>query len=89
MFTTKDRKFLSACGILADPEPAPAPDEIDGTCDLLLAEGIPVTAENWMNLQFAGRPPAIGDVDGEVLAELPDWVRAVYDPDFEPEEEES
>ena len=83
-----DAKFLSACGIRTDPEPAPAPDEIDETCEHLLAEGIPVTAENWMRLNFAGNPPAIGEVDGEILAELPRWVRAVYDPDFEPDEEE-
>ena len=65
-----------------------APDELDGTCRLLLAAGIPVTAENWMNLQFAGRPPAVGEVDGEILAELPDFVRKVYDPDYEPDDDE-
>lgn len=61
---------------------------VDGTVRQLQEAGIPVTAENWMRLQFAGRPPTVGEVDGEVLAELPRWVRKVYDPDFEEEEEE-
>jgi hypothetical protein len=78
-----DAAFLRAVGIAADPEPGPAPHEWDETCDWLREAGAPVTAESWMNLQFAGNPPAIGEVDGEILAELPRWVRAVYDPDYE------
>jgi hypothetical protein len=61
---------------------------VDGTVRALQKAGVPVTAEAWMNLQFAGRPPAVGQVDGEVLAMLPRWVRAVYDPNFEPADEE-
>jgi len=87
-FTPADQVFLHACGILADPEPTPAPDEIDETCRWLQQSGVPVTAENWMNLQFAGKPPNIGEVDGEILAELPRFVRAVYDPDFNPADDE-
>ena len=88
MFTKQDRRFLRALKIAVEPEPKPAPDEIDETCQVLLEMGLPVNAESWMNLQFAGHPPAIGDVDGELLAELPRWIRAVYDPNFEPADEE-
>jgi hypothetical protein len=89
-FTKEDSDFLRECGI-ADAAPSakhPEPHEIDDTCRWLMAAGVEVTAENWMTLNFAGHPPAIGEVDGEILADLPDWVRAVYDPDFEPDEED-
>jgi len=85
MFTKKDRRFLQSVGIAIEPAPKPAPSEIDGTVRWLRRAGVPVTAENWMNLQFMGNPPAIGEVDGEILVDLPRWVRAVYDPDFEEE----
>jgi hypothetical protein len=61
---------------------------VDGTVRQLQEAGVPVTAENWMRLQFAGHPPAVGEVDGEVLVDLPRWMRAVYDPNFEPTDEE-
>ncbi len=61
---------------------------VDETVRMLQEAGVPVTAENWMNLQFAGHPPAVGEVDGEVLAMLPDFVRKVYDPDYEEDDEE-
>ena len=84
-FTALDRRFLHSLKIAADPEPAPAPDEIDETCELLLAEGIPVTAENWMNLNFAWNPPT-PPFDGELLSELPRWVRRAYDEDEDEED---
>jgi len=65
----------------------PLPEPADETVRWLIRCGVPVTAENWMLLQFAGHPPAVGEVDGEILAELPRWVRSVYDPDYEPEED--
>jgi hypothetical protein len=83
-----DKRFLESVGIAADLEPVPAPNEIDETCKMLLAAGVPVTAANWMNLQFAGHPPAIGKVEGEVLSMFPRWVRAAYDPGFEPDEDD-
>jgi hypothetical protein len=83
-----DELFLHSCAIAVDLEPVPAPNEIDETCKMLLAAGVPVTSANWMNLQFAGHPPAIGKVEGEVLSMLPRWVRAVYDPGFEPDEDD-
>jgi hypothetical protein len=66
------------------------PIHLDSTCQTLqeLELGLPLTAEDWMRLNFAGRPPAVGEVDGEILAELPDFVRKVYDPDYEPDDDE-
>jgi hypothetical protein len=96
-----DAAFLRACGVAVEPTfdaermelakriaKHPAPLQLDGTCQALLSLGLPLTAENWMRLQFAGDPPAVGEVDGEVLAECPRWVRAFYDPDYDPEDEE-
>ncbi len=60
----------------------------DDTVLMLRKFGIPVTAENWMRSQFCGNPPAVGEVDGEILSELPRWVRKVYDPDFEEDDED-
>jgi hypothetical protein len=57
----------------------------DDTVRWLRRAGVPVTAENWMQVQFMGNPPVIGEVDGEILASLPDFVRKVYDPGYEPE----
>ena len=87
--TREDLKFLRDCGIAAPSITKHVPpSQWDDTCRMLVEAGVPVTAQNWMMLQFAGHPPAIGEVDGEILADLPDWVRAVYDPDFEPDEED-
>lgn len=97
-----DETFLRACGISCEPthdeiimglaqriaqHTAPGIPE-DDTVLWLRRAGVPVTAENWMQLQFMGNPPAIGEIDGEILADLPDFVRKVYDPDFEPDDEE-
>jgi hypothetical protein len=53
---------------------------MDETIRLLQATNIPVTAESWMRMQFAGNPPT-PPFDGELLAELPDWVRSAYGDD--------
>lgn len=52
----------------------------DGTVMLLRQAGIPVTAENWLTLAFAGHPPT-PPFDGELAAELPDWVRRAFESD--------
>jgi hypothetical protein len=51
---------------------------IDGTVQWLMRAGVPVTAENWLNLQWMGNPPK-PPYDGEFLADLPDWVRQALD----------
>jgi hypothetical protein len=52
----------------------PAFDEIDGTCELLMECGLPLTAENWLMLAFAGHPPE-PPYDEELFDVLPDWIR--------------
>jgi hypothetical protein len=47
-----------------------APMQLDGTCRLLLAIGLPLTRENYLRLAFAGKPPE-EPLDGEIEAELP------------------
>jgi hypothetical protein len=47
-----------------------APLQLDGTCRLLLALGLPLTRENYLQLAFAGHPPE--ELDGEIEAELPE-----------------
>jgi hypothetical protein len=42
----------------------------DGTSRILAAHGIPITRETYLQLAFAGHPPA-EPFDGELLAELP------------------
>ena len=87
-FTRADRRFLKSLKVAVD-EPKPTQRvSVDETVRLLRSNGIPVTPENWMRLQFAGNPPEIGEVDGEILSELPAWVREEYDLDFDENEEE-
>jgi hypothetical protein len=83
-----DAKFLAACGVRVD-EPSfaeqrlelarriarhQAPIQLDGTCRLLLALGLPLTRENYLQLAFAGHPPE-EPLDGEIEAELPEQFR--------------
>jgi hypothetical protein len=51
-----------------------APIELDGTCRLLLAHGLPITREDYLRWEFLGNPPA-EPLDGELEAELPDGIR--------------
>ncbi len=91
-FTKKDLRLLKSMGISAERthdetmlalaqriarHDAPGIPE-DGTVRLLRMAGIPVTAENWLRLAFAGDPPT-PPFDGELAAELPDWVRRAFD----------
>jgi hypothetical protein len=73
-FSPRDLDFLVAVGISTEP----THDTADGTVRLLKEHGIPVTRENYILLAFAGRPPAGlldgENIDGELLAELPDWL---------------
>jgi hypothetical protein len=73
-FSPRDLDFLAAVGISTEP----TPDDSDGTVQLLEKHGIPVTRENYIRLSFASRPPAGlldgENIDGELLAELPDWL---------------
>ena len=93
-FTKKDLRLLKAMGISAESthdettlaltqriarHDAPGIPE-DGTVTLLRLAEIPVTAENWLRLAFAGDPPT-PPFDGELAAELPDWVRRTFDSD--------
>jgi len=84
MFTKKDKKFLKSVGIAAEPTHDEdimkcakriarhtSPIQLDGTCRLLLAVGLPLTRENYLRLAFAGKPPD-EPLDGEIEAELPE-----------------
>ena len=93
-FTRKDLRLLKSMGISAKRthdetmlalaqriarHDAPGIPQ-DDTVTLLRLAGIPVTAENWLRLAFAGDPPT-PPFDGELAAELPDWVRRTFDSD--------
>ena len=93
-FTRKDMRLLKSMGISAERthdetmlalaqriarHGAPGIPE-DGTVMLLRLAGIPVTAENWLLLAFAGHPPT-PPFDGELSSELPDWVRRAFGSD--------
>jgi hypothetical protein len=91
-FTEKDLRLLKSMGISAGRthdetilelarriarHDAPGIPE-DGTVMLLRLAGIPVTAENWLRLAFAGDPPT-PPFARELAAQLPDWVRRAFD----------
>ena len=93
-FTKKDLRLLKSMGISVERRhnetmlelaqriarhDAPGIPE-DGTVMLLRLAGIPVTAENWLTLAFAGDPPT-PPFEGELASELPDWVRRAFDSD--------
>ena len=93
-FTKKDLRLLKSMGISVERthsetmlelaqriarHDAPGIPE-DGTVMLLRLAGIPVTAENWLRLAFAGDLPT-PPFDGELAAGLPDWVRRAFDSD--------
>ena len=93
-FTKKDLRLLKSMGISAERthdetmlalaeriarHEAPGIPE-DGTVMLLRRAGIPVTAENWLMLAFAGDPPT-PPFDGELAAGLPDWIRRAFESD--------
>ena len=91
-FTKADRDFLNACGICVEPTFAEQrmelaqriathvpPMQLDGTCRILLALGIPLTRENYLMLAFAGHPPQ--ELDGEIEAQLPEMFRTNEDED--------
>jgi hypothetical protein len=93
-FTENDLRLLKSMGISAGRthcetmlalarriarHDAPGIPE-DGTVVMLRLAGIPVTARNWLRLAFAGDPPT-PPFDGELAAELPDWVRRAFDSD--------
>ena len=44
--------------------------KLDGTLRLLLEHNIPITRESYLDLAFAGHPPA--EIDGELAEELAD-----------------
>jgi hypothetical protein len=70
---------IQACADRIAQHTAPGIPE-DDTVRWLRRAGVPVTAENWMQLQFMGNPPQ-RPLDGELLASLPDWVRQEYHPE--------
>jgi hypothetical protein len=57
-----------------------APIELDGTCRLLLEHGLPITRENYLRWATLGNPPA-EPLDGELEAEIPDWIRGTSEED--------
>ena len=69
-FTKDDRKFLRAVGIDPEPTPESGTTPLDGTEQMLVELGLPVTRENYLRLAFAGNPPQ-EPLDGEIEAELP------------------
>ena len=75
---TRDETMLALAQRIARHDAPGIP--ADGTVMLLRLAGIPVTAENWLRLAFAGDPPT-PPFDGELAAELPDWVRRAFDSD--------
>ena len=56
-------------GALDGTEQHTPPVQLDGTMRILEKFGIPTTRENYLNLAFAGHPPA--ELDGEIAAMLP------------------
>lgn len=93
-FTKNDLRLLKSMGISAERtqgetfltqaqriarHDAPGIPE-DSTMVMLRLAGIPITAENWLTLAFAGDPPT-PPFDGELAAELPDWVRRAFESD--------
>lgn len=78
-----DRAFLQSLGIKPERIPSRADErrlraqaeeaaKTDPTVRLMLDEGVPITAWNYMLLAWMGDPPA--ELDGEVEAELSEFL---------------
>ena len=74
-----DKKFLQATGRfpLTRAEKGAQQDTENGIIQLMKAEGIEINRENYLYLSFCGTPPA--EIDGELEAELPEYLREEED----------
>ena len=75
----EDRKFLRAVGVKPERFPQTRAerggrkDTEDGVIKLMREAGVEITRENYLIVAFMGNPPA--EIDGEILAEIPEYLR--------------